>query len=574
MLSTILLSAILFVFEIVAHPNFGGEISPIPSPSAVQVRTAPRQSVHDAYDAIRRDLAIASLQKRDDYSTNFSLAHTWQDATIISIGAGKSTAQANSTHNIEIAAGIKVTCKYCYSRGIVTAELIIDDNFNASQTISNLTNEVKEQLEVLRDDVTTWGKGKLVDGLQWSDFDLSTFNTSFDLDVPPIPAANIRFQFDQMELYLDMTTTIHAEATYEIPLFVFQSPVGLKFGATSIGVLLTFDLILSVNGEIDIANGFHIKLDDGVELNIPLFSDQVSDMTFNGGDFEFLPVTIESAGITLSAALRIGIFMGLTVEPPTGLSAVNVGAGIMMEAFANIAEFTAQVKSDAKNTECALQVVNDYKLAVGVYGGAFMSVHIGELFDHTVAAVGSTSTAIFTTTLADICALSRTASSIGTSVSPIVERREDLTTTTLTTKIVNSAVSCTITGLAKCPVSAQILRKGTVTKTLVTAVPSGWSSSFPAETATAVSATRPFGSAVNKIQRTTGKPTEYTPSATGALTDAKDKVGGLSKKAIIGISVGLGVPAILVILGCSLFCWRRKGRSAKSKPQPNPVDEN
>jgi hypothetical protein len=317
--------------------------------------------------------------------------------------------------------------------------------------------------------------------------------------------------------------------------------------------------------------------------HISTFEQELTKMRSNGGQFEFLPVTIESAGVTLSAALRVGVSLGISVDPHSGSKPVDVAAGIMMEVFANVAEFTAEVKYDAKNTICALQVVNNYKLAVGAYGGASMEVRLGEAYQRTVAAVGSVSTAIFTTTLAEICVLPKATPSGGASVSPIVEKREDLTTTTLTTRIVNTAVSCTITGLANCPVSAQVTTKGTVTKTLITAVPSDWSSVYPQVTIASILSTVPFGSAVNKIHRTTGKPTEYTPAATGTLTGLKEKAGGLSKKAIIGISVGLVVPATLILLGCCLyvkslrlkgtfaetnnsrFCWRRKKRVAKTQ---------
>jgi hypothetical protein len=81
-----------------------------------------------------------------------------------------------------------------------------------------------------------------------------------------------------MELYMDVMTKIDAEATYEMSLFVSQTLAGFMFGGVLVGFVLTVDLILSVDGEIAIDSGFHIKLDDGVELNVALFGEQVSDM--------------------------------------------------------------------------------------------------------------------------------------------------------------------------------------------------------------------------------------------------------------------------------------------------------
>jgi hypothetical protein len=78
-----------------------------------------------------------------------------------------------------------VICKYCYSRGTVTAELTVGDDFNATQAINDTTNNVQQELGVLRDNVTTWIEGYaqkvwanvLLDGLDWADFDLPTFNS-------------------------------------------------------------------------------------------------------------------------------------------------------------------------------------------------------------------------------------------------------------------------------------------------------------------------------------------------------------------------------------------------------------
>lgn len=117
-----------------------------------------------------------------------------------------------------------------------------------------------------------------MEGLDWKYFDLPTLNSSFDLDIRPMPAANLRSQFDQMGLHIEMMTKIDTEATYEMSLFVSRTPAGFMFGGVLVGFSLTVDLILSADGEIAIDIGFHIKFDDGVELNVALFGDQVSDM--------------------------------------------------------------------------------------------------------------------------------------------------------------------------------------------------------------------------------------------------------------------------------------------------------
>jgi hypothetical protein len=83
-----------------------------------------------------------------------------------------------------------------------------------------------------------------------------------------------------MELYLEIGTVLSAGATYEITLFATQSPAGIKIGPNlMLGAVLTVDLVLAVEGAIDISSGFHVRLDDGVTIDLPLFGDEVANMT-------------------------------------------------------------------------------------------------------------------------------------------------------------------------------------------------------------------------------------------------------------------------------------------------------
>lgn len=52
---------------------------------ATRIRTAPGQSMHDTYNAIKRNLAAASLDKRQEYKAEIPLAKSWQDASLIQL---------------------------------------------------------------------------------------------------------------------------------------------------------------------------------------------------------------------------------------------------------------------------------------------------------------------------------------------------------------------------------------------------------------------------------------------------------------------------------------------------------
>lgn len=163
--------------------------------------------------------------------------------------------------------------------------LEIEDNFNISQAIDKTINDTKQEFDEFGDHIVTYLddyvsdiRHNLGDGFDWADFDLPTFDHDFNLSIPAIPESSIRFQFDGMELYMEMETIINAGATYEINLFSSKSPYGFKIKELELGFVVTVDLVLSVDGEVDISSGFHIKLDDGVSMSIPLFGDSVSEI--------------------------------------------------------------------------------------------------------------------------------------------------------------------------------------------------------------------------------------------------------------------------------------------------------
>lgn len=122
----------------------------------------------------------------------------------------------------------------------------------------------------------------LEDGIDSEDFDLPPIDFNFEVDLPEIPECRLEFQFDGLELYMLIDTVLSSSATYTLNLYTSNTPIGFAVGNDlQIGVTLSIDLILSADGEIDISTGFHIKLDDGVAINIAMFSKDVSSMTMS-----------------------------------------------------------------------------------------------------------------------------------------------------------------------------------------------------------------------------------------------------------------------------------------------------
>ncbi|KAI4950046.1 hypothetical protein J4E91_004702 [Alternaria rosae] len=497
----------------------------------------------------------------------------------------------NGTTTLE--AGIEVTCRRCYVKGVATAELTIDGDFDAEALLNNTADSVKTGVQNLTSDFKDYlvksieeveDTFDMSDGIDASDFDFDfpTFNLTFDLDVPTIEDANLHFQFDDMELYLEIGTTLSAGATYEITLFATQTPVGMKIGQyLMLGAVVTVDLILAVEGAIDISSGFHIKLDDGVAIDLPLFGNEVADMTVNGGQFEFLPVTLESASISMSAALRVGAHCGLEVVPPEppafNVFNMNFGppaveAGIEVAVFANIAEFNTNITYAADDEDCKLKVLQEYNFAVGAIAGASVAVtFLNET--KTWGPVAELSTAIFTTTLAEVCGIQGKPTPAPT-ITPGPERRQDLTETVISTEITRSGVSCNIPGPANCPNSEQVSTTTKFSSTITTSVAPGVEATWPVEASDTVEETIAFGTQAKIMRAVSGKPTPYVAPPDEDGKDGSDHVhdlvdgstGGVSNKIIIGVCVGLVLPILVAIIGAVIFFRRRKRYAAVGSP--------
>lgn len=500
-------------------------------------------------------------------------------------------------------------CTTCYVKGLASAQLNIADDFDAGEalnkTVASVFDTVNNFTEDVEDYFETYFKGvvkNLDDGIDWHDFAFPPLNYSFDMDIKPIDDVTLNFQFDDMELYLELNTILGAGATYELNLFTSNTPIGIGVGKDlTLGVVFKVDLLLSVQGTIDISSGLHIKLDDGVGIDIALFSDAVSNLNFNGGQFEFLPVTVEKAGVVLSAILRIGIHSGIAVTAPglpdvtifnTSIGTPEVAGGIEVGVYANLAEFTTNVTLAPDDDECEFKVKQEYQIALGAVAGASI------VFDtDTWGPVAATSIPIWNTALAEVCAKKGTKTNTPATVTATptskakADKREDEDSETVTTKtkITQTIVQCQTSAIGNCPNSLQVTTQTTETRTLTTVVPSGAEVTWP-ETlgvSNSVISTKEFGDNALSFTATSGSPTSYTPppTPTSSAKDDKDdsddsgrkvtevlneKTGGVSNKVIIGVSVGAGIAVIIGLVAVLLYVLRSPPYQRWKIPQQSP----
>jgi hypothetical protein len=244
--------------------------------------------------------------------------------------------------------------------------------------------------------------------------------------------------------------------------------------------------------------------------------------TSNGGQFEFLPVTVGVTDASFSAPLRVGAHAGLTVDEG------KFAAGLEVALFADVAKIETNITATPDAATCKLPMSQKYSFELGAEIGAtvaFQNVTYGPLAE--------TFTPIWSTVMTDMCANEAEATAVSRAAlsSPTLERRDDeLVTTTTTTEITHTGISCPQPPGPNCPLSLRSTTKYTETRSLTTAIPSGEEVTFPVSIYSTVS-TEAFGSNVQKLASLSGSPTSYTePTSTpggDSNADSEKKGSGL-----------------------------------------------
>jgi hypothetical protein len=187
-------------------------------------------------------------------------------------------------HNVSVNAGIDIVCTTCYVKGTATAQLTIDGNFNFTQAYDNITTQIEGDLKTIISTGENYAENVtsiIAHDLDHLDFDfvLPPLNVDLNIDIPEIPESLLTFQFDGLELYMQIDTILSAGATYDLNLYTSKTEFGVSVGDELVGIVFTVDIILSVEADIDISSGFHIQLNDGLAIDIPMFDHNVSSIT-------------------------------------------------------------------------------------------------------------------------------------------------------------------------------------------------------------------------------------------------------------------------------------------------------
>ncbi|CAK4030554.1 Hypothetical predicted protein [Lecanosticta acicola] len=560
---------VLFASSFLFSPSHGH-----PSYLDVQVltRNAPEYTTEGTHAAIVEGLREAALHKRDrEYKASQKIDMSWQDAVIFARSGEQNIDERDITQLLETA---KVTVENDVNNTIHAVEDALED-FYHNCNISCEMHYFGDVVKALYDD-----------GVQIEDLLPPNVNVSFEQNfTSPIPDTTVTFRFDDLDLYLELETILNASASYTLPLIAGAATNINLDGTLKPGAFFNVDLILEVDGSLDITSGLHIKVDDHVALDMQLFGHEASGIDFREGRFELLPVRVQSADATFRATLRLSATVALAAGVPEHLPNVTIGShhlsdyqlagGLLAGVSADVAVFETEIKASPEDPECQLKVIQDYSLVLGATAGAQATVGTATYGPHPTK-----TTAIYTTTLDSYCT---TSAPIVTSAAVHRKRQhsdDDLSTTKLSITIVHTAIQCPLGATGQCPVALQTTLRSTESSTTSLVGPSSEienSSRFPTPTPVSITAV-PFGTNATTFPAMSGKPTMYTPTPTniaGVASAIASKVHKHKVLAIeLGVGIGLGVPLLAVLAGVVIWYVSHQSRDRYSHklltPTPSP----
>ncbi len=250
-----------------------------------------------------------------------------------------------------------------------------------------------------------------------------------------------------------------------------------------------------------------------------------------------LPVTVSTDSTTMTATLQLSIHTGFTYD----IANISVfdedfgfSTGIESSTFAKIAMVSTNITHSSN--KCDRQALQSYQFDAGAAAGANMRAGT-----QTWGPNPDTTSRVISTNLDAVCA---TRMSTATSM-PMSSNNQGraLLTTTISTSHVFIGQACISSGMVNCPVSLQTTTSFPTVLSIITSVPSGVSPTLPQTNLDSVVATSTFGSQAKGIPRSSP---ENLGASAGRVLDGN--IGGVSLKTIVGVSVGLGVPVLVILV--------------------------
>jgi hypothetical protein len=156
-----------------------------------------------------------------------------------------------------------------FSEDVDLKKVVDDIGDEMKNTTETAWHQIKDYVEDVAKDVWHFN---IHDIPAWPTID-ADFQLENTHDIPPMEA---RFEFDNLDLYVDMEIELEADTNYYLPLFTSETPAGFAVPGMEVGAIIMASLTIITDSYIDVRSGFHLKLKDTLALDMELFSKKVS----------------------------------------------------------------------------------------------------------------------------------------------------------------------------------------------------------------------------------------------------------------------------------------------------------
>jgi hypothetical protein len=179
-----------------------------------------------------------------------------------------------SSKAVESQYGVDITCNNCYITGSVNGQYSYSNGINVTALESWVDDSVDLIIDEVEDAFKNITTGEAVDiEIDFNSLDVSV---SEDFDY------RLAFQLEDLDLYLDLSTTFPTEQTYTISLFALPilgaSLTDYQSTDLEIGAFFTLDLVLSTQYQIELDCGVHFKVDKA-SINVDMFKNDLNDIS-------------------------------------------------------------------------------------------------------------------------------------------------------------------------------------------------------------------------------------------------------------------------------------------------------
>ncbi|KAI0376057.1 hypothetical protein F5Y04DRAFT_225528 [Hypomontagnella monticulosa] len=164
-------------------------------------------------------------------------------------------------------------------------------------------------------------------------------NASISLD-KVVPA--LKLSLTDIEAKLDLDIKIGAAATIAVNLFTPPAPISLPLPGLKVDALVSLDLVIGVETEIDLSAGIDVKLVDEAVIETDILAGKILDAAFSGLSVQVLPIEVRIGCTKLLADLRLRVELGVAADLDLGdvLPILpDIGAGLEVAVFANLLEY-------------------------------------------------------------------------------------------------------------------------------------------------------------------------------------------------------------------------------------------